>query len=180
MTSSHTPVFEIERRFLVDLARLPIEVIRGAWGQMAQGYIVADPWLRIRVTETCGYLTLKSKGTVVREEYEMAIPLHMADPLLAAAKDVVRKTRAVTTHCGHGWEVDAYEGRGVSGLITAEVTLQSKDEAFVTPPWAVLEVTEDKRFTAAGIARAQEDPALAATLRALYSAAINASNRKGG
>jgi adenylate cyclase len=57
----------------------------------------------------------------------------------------VDKIRHYVSHEGHLWEVDEFLGDN-SGLIVAEVELQSEDEPFLRPAWLGMEVTEQPRY----------------------------------
>ena len=53
---------------------------------------------------------------------------------------------------GKTWEVDVFEGEN-EGLVMAEIELSSEDEEFTLPEWAVEEVTGDKRYYNAYLAK---------------------------
>ena len=46
---------------------------------------------------------------------------------------------------GHTWEVDVFIMEN-SGLVIAEIELESEDETFAIPPWIGEEVTGDPRY----------------------------------
>ncbi|GGH02266.1 CYTH domain-containing protein [Mucilaginibacter phyllosphaerae] len=144
---------EIERKFLVDDAK---------WGQLnkppgkpyKQGYILSEEQrtVRIRVTGTAAYLTLKGAATgISRSEYEYAIPVAEGEEILKNFADaVVEKLRYHINHAGHLWEVDVFTGDN-TGLIVAEIELDKEDEAFEKPDWVTLEVSHDGRYTNASL-----------------------------
>lgn len=156
---------EIERRFLVNAALLNLS--SPSYVEMEQGYLHTDPWLRVRVARPIhhppfhptAYITVKGRGTVSREEYEMEIPHDMGVALLGPCRDRLskRRYRQVTHGEGSVWVIDVYQG-ALSGLVVAEVELTSEDQDFARPAWAIYEVTKDKRYSAAGLGAAQAIP----------------------
>ena len=122
---------EIERKFLVK---------DDGWhnekGTMyRQGYLnsAKERTVRIRVVDDKGYLTVKgvSRGAV-RAEYEYEIPKDDAEAMLVelCEKPLIEKIRSKIEHKGLVWEVDEFLGEN-SGLILAEVELESEDQQFV-------------------------------------------------
>jgi adenylate cyclase len=137
---------EIERKFLVK---------EGAWRnekgtKYRQGYLnsTKERTVRVRIIDDKGYLTVKgiSRGAV-RVEYEYEIPGAEAKAMLndLCEKPLIEKTRYKIEHKGLVWEVDEFLGEN-SGLIVAEVELESEDQKFVKPKWIGEEVTEDPRY----------------------------------
>lgn len=151
---------EIERRYLVNQALMT----RGSWpvgwehSTLQQGYLHVNPWLRVRIADSRGYLTVKGEGTVSRVECEMEIPRAFAEVFLESCPKVLFKTRYTASIDGLTWVVDCYAGP-LRGLWTAEVELPAVDTPFVVPEWAVKEVTADKRYSASELANATVVPA---------------------
>ena len=54
-------------------------------------------------------------------------------------------TRHTVRHAGNIWLVDVYGGQ-LSGIILAEIELQSEDQVFDLPEWVGEEVTHNERF----------------------------------
>ncbi|MBD3800473.1 MAG: CYTH domain-containing protein [Campylobacterales bacterium] len=137
---------EIERKFLIDPARLP-EL--PAPLVIKQGYIPSEGvTVRIRTTNGKAYLTLKGKRhELVRSEFEYPIPYEDALSMLEelCVPPLIEKNRYEIMYEGHLWEVDVFEGEN-AGLFLAEIELQSPGETFALPPWVTREVTEDKRY----------------------------------
>src|SRR4051794_23934361 len=102
---------EIERKFLVDHQKW--DMVDKLQGKLyKQGYILSEEarTVRIRVTDTAAYITLKgaSKG-ISRSEYEYTIPLAEGDEILQNfATSAVEKTRYKINYAGHMWEVDVF------------------------------------------------------------------------
>ena len=145
---------EIERKFLL---------LDGSWRASSdggtpirQGFLSTDRdrVVRVRVYGTRGFLTVKGRSQgAARAEFEWPIPLSDAEEMLdtLALKPLIEKTRHLVEHAGHTWEIDVFGGRN-SGLIVAEVELDSVDEVVQMPPWAGAEVTDDSRYTNARLA----------------------------
>ncbi len=137
---------EIERKFLVDAARLPP---LPAGSHIRQGYIPAEnATVRVRIKDDNAFLTLKGRmHALVRSEFEYPIPcddaLAMLDEL--CARPLIEKKRYEIMHAGHRWELDIFEGEN-DGLILAEIELEDADETFSLPPWVTREVTGDRRY----------------------------------
>jgi len=138
---------EIERKFLVssDGWRL-----FGPGTRYRQGYLstVPERSVRVRVAGDEGFLTIKGKTVnATRAEYEYAIPVSEANELLdhLCERPLIEKTRYRISHRGLVWEVDEFEGEN-TGLIVAEVELETEDQAVALPDWAGEEVTGDPRY----------------------------------
>ena len=138
---------EIERKFLLksDAWRSQIRESR----LMSQGYLASagNVSVRVRVAEPEAWLNIKAGGLVAsRAEYEYAIPLDEARELLALAEGpLIEKTRHLVEHGGLTWEIDEFEGDN-SGLVVAEVELDSEDSPLARPPWLGVEVTHLRRY----------------------------------
>ncbi len=139
---------EIERKFLVDIARWSP---RSPGLAMTQGYFTArrGPG-RVRLAGETAWLTFKSPamaGGLTREEHEFGISSGLARHLLAHICEplLIHKTRYTEDWAGHRWEIDVFEAEN-RGLVVAEIELQSEDEPFERPPWVLEEVTHDPRY----------------------------------
>lgn len=144
---------EIERKFLVDHEKwntLP----KPNGNVYKQGYILSEEkrTVRIRVTPDAAYITLKGASTgISRSEYEYSIPIAEGDEILENfATSAVAKTRYNIVFAGHLWEVDVFAGAN-TGLIVAEIELESEDEPFEKPEWVGAEVSHDSRYTNASL-----------------------------
>jgi adenylate cyclase len=138
---------EIERKFLLksDAWRSQARESR----LMSQGYLSSTDRVsvRVRIAGNEAWLNIKSGGLVrSRQEYEYPVPLDEARELLALAEGpLIEKTRYFVEHGAMTWEVDEFHGAN-SGLVVAEVELDSEDAAFARPPWLGVEVTELGRY----------------------------------
>jgi adenylate cyclase len=139
---------EIERKFLVDLQRIPI--LHNGF-DIEQGYVCTrqQAVVRIRVAGERAWLTLKGESRgATRSEFEYPIPVPDARQMLLefCAGRVISKTRYPLEHQGHRWEVDVFSGDN-AGLVVAEVELTDEAENPLLPPWVGLEVTLDSRYS---------------------------------
>lgn len=139
---------EIEYKFLVDADK---------WGaltkpkpkRIVQSYLQREKknTVRVRIKDDKGFLTIKGLTVgVTRTEFEYEIPV--AD-VTAMIDDfdlpAIRKKRFEIEYKGHTWEVDVFEGR-LSGLILAEIELDSEDEAFEIPDWITENVSDNPEY----------------------------------
>ena len=144
---------EIERKFLVSAWNPGYGVEPGA--NITQGYLCHDPEVRVRLYEKRAYLTIKAnRSGSTRTEIELELDqVHQAELLLALCKDaVVTKTRFRVNSGEDLWEVDVYDGRN-AGLVTAEIEVSTADHQVELPDWIGAEVTGDRRYDNASLAR---------------------------
>lgn len=139
---------EIERKFLVQNDTWRAQITRSE--VMRQGYLISDEINSIRVRIGGEQAKLNIKSAVVgisRTEFEYPIPLTDAKIMLASLcrGPLVEKTRYWVPVGNHEWEIDVFSGEN-SGLIVAELELNSEQETFERPIWLGAEVTEDKRY----------------------------------
>ena len=139
---------EIERKFLVDKKKL-VKLKLSGGERISQGYLSTDPnkIVRVRTKKNRGFLTIKSANIgIVRQEFEYEIPFADAEEILKlCAPNTLTKIRYKVDYAGHIWEIDIFEGRH-SGLILAEVEIDSLDEFVKIPDWAGEEVSHNPRY----------------------------------
>lgn len=148
--------FEIEKKYLVkhDLW----EALSKPQGEYyRQGYIVNEisKTVRVRATETNGFITIKGKteNPAIKPEYEYEIPLKEAVELLNDfTKNNIEKTRYKIDYQGKIWEIDIFYGDN-EGLIVAEIELNSIEESYQIPGWIDREVTQDDRYFNANLSK---------------------------
>ena len=138
---------EIERKFLVDTARLALPA---SGKRYRQGYLPAagETSVRVRICDDAAWLTIKGKTTgASRLEFEYPIPVSDAGDILQSLCEgyTIDKVRYLVEHAGHTWEVDVFAGDN-AGLVIAEVELAAEDEAVSLPDWIESEVTGDPRY----------------------------------
>ena len=87
---------EIERKFLVDLSDLPFDPKDYPARKIEQAYLCTAPVVRIRRDNDDFFLTYKSKGMMVREEYNLPLTKESYYQLLLKADGrIITKTRYV-------------------------------------------------------------------------------------
>lgn len=149
---------EIERRFRISGDAWRAGVARST--RITQGYlaITADAVIRVRVRDTNGYVTIKSRdGGVARQEFEYAIPLADARSLLdLCGRRILEKIRHEVNYAGFCWEIDEYLPP-LDDLIVAEVEMQSESDDPPQPPWVGEEITLDGSYSNAALAQRVED-----------------------
>ncbi|MBQ8173986.1 MAG: hypothetical protein IJ009_01145 [Clostridia bacterium] len=165
MAEKHAPPLEIERKFLIHMPRTEDLIAAGAHVfHIEQTYLVAPRGLSRRVrrlregNDLRYFYTEKVRiSPATAEEREREIDLLEYASLLGerdTARMTIEKTRyAIPCEDGHTAEVDVYEFW--HDRATVEVELASEDEAFSLPPClsVVREITADKRYKNAALAK---------------------------
>jgi CYTH domain-containing protein len=140
---------EIERKFLV----LSNDFINESFGKkrIVQAYLNSNPerTVRVRIKEDKAFLTIKGKGNstgTTRLEWEKEISFDEAEKLLLICESgVIDKIRHEVKVGQHVFEVDIFTGEN-TGLLLAEIELETEDEAFEKPIWLGKEVTNEERY----------------------------------
>lgn len=151
---------EIERKFLV--ATLPpLEQLEAV--EIQQGYFTRaedSVEIRLRRKGTNHFLTIKSKGLIERQEYEVAISESQFQALWpATAMRRFEKTRYLgSLPEGQTFELDVFAG-DLAPLLLVEVEFSSMEAArqFQPPEWFGADVTEDASFKGRSLAMRNED-----------------------
>ena len=140
---------EIEKKFLV--RNHSYQTQNSGQSHIQQGYICSDRGrtVRVRIRDDRGYLTIKGPSDdngLSRYEFEKEISLDEAHQLMKLCEPgAIDKTRYLVKSGVHTFEVDEFYGDN-TGLVIAEVELQSEDESFEKPVFVGREVTGDRRF----------------------------------
>ena len=155
---------EIERKYLIK--DLPFDVAAYPHHVMEQAYVSVDPVIRIRRSDERYILTVKSKGTIAREEFELDIKENEYQHLLTKTEgNIISKVRyllplsevekvshdtsnaALSNYENLVIELDIFKG-AFEGLIYAEVEFESIDDAnsFIPPKWFFRDVTTTKEY----------------------------------
>lgn len=135
---------EIERKYLVTSP--PANYTDYPCHQIEQAYLCTQPVVRIRREDDTCYLTYKSKGLMVREEYNLPLTRESYDHLLTKADgNILSKQRYLIPMKGSHTltiELDVFQGK-FSGLMLAEVEFEHEKDAteFVAPDWFGKDVT---------------------------------------
>ncbi|MCG6192307.1 CYTH domain-containing protein [Leptospira sp. FAT2] len=138
---------EIERKFLVlnqEYKKL------GSPEAIVQGYLNSDKnrTVRVRIQGSRAKITIKSATVgISREEFEYDIPFDDAKIMLydLCEKPIIEKNRYTINYQGSIWEVDEFLGEN-TGLIVAEIELESPEALFNKPEWIGDEVSYDPKY----------------------------------
>ena len=139
---------ETERKFLVSDDSWRPEAVNSE--DIRQAYLANTTRSSIRIRTMGETANINIKQMLVgpsRTEYEYAIPVNEANELLDSLCEPVeiQKTRYFVPIGPHTWEIDVFSGAN-SGLVVAEIELQSIEEEFSKPGWLGPEVTDDVRY----------------------------------
>lgn len=138
---------EIERKYLP--VKLPENLEQYPHKKIAQGYLCTAPVVRIRRSDDDYYLTYKSGGLMVREEYNLPLTKEAFYHLFPKVDGrVIEKTRyLIPLEGGLTAELDIFEG-DLAPLIMLEVEFETVEDAnrFVAPEWFGKDVTSDGRY----------------------------------
>lgn len=133
---------EIERKYLVHV--LPSDLEDYPCHHIEQAYLNTSPVIRIRKEDEQYYLTYKSKGLMVREEYNLPLTREAYCHLLPKADgNVITKTRyCIPLASGLTAELDIFEN-DFAPLVLVEVEFpdQQTAETFQAPSWFGEDVT---------------------------------------
>lgn len=134
---------EIERKYLIH--SLPADYDKYPSHRIEQAYLCTEPVVRIRRSDDEYYLTYKSKGLMVREEYNLPLTEASYSHLLAKADGIIlTKRRYLIPIAGTELtiELDVFE-RHYEGLMLAEVEFPTEEaaRAFTPPAWFGEDVT---------------------------------------
>lgn len=124
---------EIERKFLIK--HLPDNLSSYPFHQIEQGYLCTAPVVRIRRQDEEYYLTYKSKGLMVREEYNLPLTKESYAHLLPKIDGILisKKRYLIPIESGLTIELDIFEGK-LAPLILAEVEFDTEEQAKAFTP----------------------------------------------
>lgn len=139
---------EIEYKFLVD-SLIWEQLEKPVPEQIIQGYLSREinASVRIRIKNDQAFLTIKGKTVgITRTEFEYPILKSDAEYMLGNMIDkVLIKKRYNILYKNKTWEVDEFEGN-LSGLILAELEVESVDEKFEIPSWIKKDVSTNPEY----------------------------------
>lgn len=138
---------EIERKYLID--QIPFDLSEYPSRKIEQGYLCTEPVVRIRRDGEDYYLTYKSKGLMVREEYNLPLTRDAYEHLKPKADGrIITKERfLIPLDDTLTIELDRFEG-DLAPLLLTEVEFQDEDSAnaFVPPDWFGEDVTFSSKY----------------------------------
>lgn len=146
---------EIERKYLI--GTLPADYRTWPFRQIEQAYLSTDPTIRVRREDSQYYMTYKSKGLLVREEYNLPLTREAYEHLLSKADGIVLTKKRYLKPLAEAYapdpvpaglpssltiEMDVFGG-AYEGLVLAEVEFPTEEAAlsFVPPAWFGKDVT---------------------------------------
>ncbi len=138
--------YEIEKKYLIHT--LPENLDGYPYHEIEQGYLCTEPVVRIRRQDEEYYLTYKSKGLMVREEYNLPLTrdayMHLKEK---ADGKLITKRRYLIPLDPYTIELDIFSSP-MPGLWLAEVEFPSEEAAlsFQPPEWFGEDVTSDLRY----------------------------------
>lgn len=138
---------EIERKFLVTK---PIENYNQfPCRKIVQGYLAMEPEIRVRKDDDNYFLTYKSKGLLIREEYNLPLTKETYEHLLNKVDGIIisKKRYMIPINDTLMIEFDVFHEK-FNNLMLAEVEFASEDDAhaFIPPDWFGKEVTYDSNY----------------------------------
>lgn len=138
---------EIERKYLISALPENLNITRTR--EIEQGYLNTAPVVRIRRDNDRYELTYKSKGLMVREEYNLPLDKASYEHLRTKTDGrLISKTRHEIPLSDHlTIELDIFHG-DLAPLILAEVEFPSEEEAkaFTPPDWFGEDVTFSSKY----------------------------------
>ena len=139
---------EIERKFLVN--DIPFDLSNYPRNRIEQGYLSTEPVIRIRKNDDNYILTYKSKGFLVREEYNLPLTQESYEHLKSKADGIfIQKYRYNIPYLDkYTIELDLFL-EDHAPLVLAEIEFDSVEEAnsCVLPDWFGTEVTYDAAYS---------------------------------
>lgn len=138
---------EIERKYLIDC--IPEHLTVTKTRSIEQGYLNTAPVVRIRKDNDDYELTYKSKGLMVREEYNMPLTKETYEHLKTKIDGrLISKTRQeIPLEGGLTIELDIFHG-DLAPLVLAEVEFPTEEaaNAFTPPDWFGEDVTYSSKY----------------------------------
>ncbi len=138
-------MFEIERKFLINLDLFPTEEVISSV-DIEQKYLPnTGEWIiRIRSIDSKQYyLTMKKKVNNIKNiEIEIEIEKDIYDNLSYLTSKSIFKTRKTISYKGNVWEIDFFE----NGIVLAEIELKDENQIFKLPDWVTEEVTDNMSY----------------------------------
>lgn len=140
---------EIERKYLISTEHLPKDLEKYPFRKIEQGYLCTEPVIRIRKDDTNYFLTYKSKGLMIREEYNLPLTedayLHLKSKvdgrIISKKRYMIPLTDSLTI------ELDIFL-QDLAPLILAEVEFadEASANAFTPPAWFGKDVTFSSEY----------------------------------
>lgn len=129
---------EIERKYLIEKSNIPFDYTQYPCHHLEQGYLCTEPVVRIRQDNDEFILTYKSKGLMVREEYNLPLTkdsyAHLKEKV--DGRLIIKDRYVIPLETGLCIELDIFSG-DLTGLSLAEVEFPDIESAenFIPPEW---------------------------------------------
>lgn len=138
---------EIERKYLVK--ELPKNLENYSFRTLEQGYLSTEPVVRVRKDDNKYELTYKSRGLMVREEYNMPLTEESYEHLKTKidGRLISKKRYMIPYDENLTIELDIFSG-DLAPLVLAEVEFPDEDtaNAFIPPEWFGEDVTFSTKY----------------------------------
>lgn len=138
---------EIERKYFIE--HCPLSLDQYPYQEIEQGYLNTDPVVRIRRSDDHYFLTYKSKGMMVREEYNLPLTREAYEHLRSKIDGrLIQKRRyLIPLEENLTIELDCFRGE-LAPLMLAEVEFPSVEmaESFLPPHWFAEDVTFSTQY----------------------------------
>lgn len=138
--------YEIERKYLIH--SLPEDLGSYPCHEIEQAYLCTEPVVRIRKQDEEYYLTYKSKGLMIREEYNLPLTAGSYAHLKTKIDgQPISKRRYLIPFGNYTIELDVFQSPR-PGLLLAEVEFPSEEAAlsFQAPDWFGEDVTNSSEY----------------------------------
>lgn len=140
---------EIERKFLPLMDHLPFQPQDYPCRKIQQGYLCTDPVVRIRRDNDEYFLTYKSRGLMVREEYNLPLTRSGYEHLLSKTdgRIITKKRFVIPLENDLKLELDIFEG-DLAPLVIAEIEFPNEESArcYQPPEWLGKDVTYSSKY----------------------------------
>lgn len=129
---------EIERKYLIEKNNIPFDYTKYPCRHIEQGYLCTEPVVRIRQDNDEYVLTYKSKGLMIREEYNLPLTesayAHLKEKV--DGRLIVKDRYVIPLENNLFIELDIFSG-DLSELSLAEVEFPdiTSAENFLPPEW---------------------------------------------
>lgn len=136
---------EIERKYIIpSLDTLPFSLNDFPVQKLEQGYLCTAPVVRIRRSDDDYILTYKSKGLMIREEYNLPLTKESYQHLKTKidGRLIIKKRYRIPIENGLTAELDVFED-SLAPLMLVEVEFPDEESAnrFLPPSWFGEDVT---------------------------------------
>jgi len=151
---------EIEKKWLIDVEKIPYDLTKAEKYSIEQTYICFDPEIRVRrINNGAAYtMTVKTNMTsdgLKRDEYEIDITEDGYNSLVKKGESItIYKDRYQLIDNGITIALDIFKNE-LSGLAYMEIEFDSEKEAdkYTEPNWVIRNVTDDTRYKNGHLAR---------------------------